>query len=96
MSTRLGQGSPVQLERRTHPHLRSLFNEARARIDDFFQDAGNWAGTPIDYLALRVVHETYPDLKPEDVRILVGAIERRYGQEQRFSQQDFQRLNARR
>lgn len=68
----------IQVDRRTHPHLRAIFSDARIRIDHFFHDSNNWAGTPIDYLALRVVHEAYPDLNTQDVRTLVAAIERQY------------------
>lgn len=68
----------IQVDRRTHPHLRAIFSDARIRIDHFFHDSNNWAGTPIDYLALRVVHEAYPDLDTQDVRTLVAAIERQY------------------
>ena len=77
----------IEVERRTHPHLRSLYTDARIRIDHFFHDSNNWAGTPIDYLALRVVHEAYPGLSTEDVRILVAAIERRYENEVRIETQ---------
>jgi hypothetical protein len=68
----------IQVDRRTHPQLRAIFSDARIRIDHFFHDSSNWAGTPIDYLALRVVHEAYPDLNTQDVRTLVAAIEQRY------------------
>ena len=78
MSTYADHDGAIQVERRIHPQLRSIFNDARIRIDHFFHDSNNWAGTPIDYLALRVVHEAYPDLSTEDVRTLVAAIERRY------------------
>lgn len=75
-------------ERRTHPHLRAIYQDACARIDHFFHDSSNWAGTPIDYLALRVVHEAYPDLDTKDVRVLVCAIERHYVQARRVQQQE--------
>lgn len=75
---RIDSSGVIQVERRVHPHLRAIFNDARIRIDHFFHDSNNWAGTPIDYLALRVVHEAYPDLSTQDVRTLVAAIERRY------------------
>ena len=78
MSTYPDRDGTIQVERRIHPHLRSIFSDARLRIDHFFHDSNNWAGTPIDYLALRVVHESYPDLSTQDVRLLVAAIERRY------------------
>ena len=78
MSTYVDEAGAIQVERRTHPQLRHIFNDARIRIDHFFHDSNNWAGTPIDYLALRVVHEAYPDLSTQEVRTLVAAIERRY------------------
>lgn len=63
-------------ERRQHPHLRAIYPEARIHIDHLFHNSHDWAGSPIDYLAQRVIHENYPHLQGEDVRILVGAIER--------------------
>ena len=63
MSTYAESDGAIQVERRTHPHLRAVYSDARIRIDHFFHDSSNWAGTPIDYLALRVVHEAYPDLR---------------------------------
>lgn len=63
-------------ERRRHPHLRAIYPEARIHIDHLFHYSHDWAGSPIDYLAHRVIHENYPYLHGEDVRILVGAIER--------------------
>lgn len=82
MSTHVDPGGAIQVERRIHPQLRLLFNDARIRIDHFFRDSSHWAGTPLDYLALRVVHEAYPDLSTQDVRTLVAAIERRYERQQ--------------
>ena len=81
MSTNVLRGEATQIDRRTHPHLRAIYADARVRIDHFFQNSHNWAGTPIDYLALRVIHEVYPDLPGEHVRLLIRAIERQYGQQ---------------
>lgn len=81
MHTNADSAGAIQVDRRTHPHLRAIFSDARIRIDHFFHDSNHWAGTPIDYLALRVVHEAYPDLSTQDVRTLVAAIERRYEKE---------------
>lgn len=67
-----------RMERRHHHHLRAIFEEARARIDHFFHSGTDWANSPMDYLAHRVVHEAYPVLTTQDVRLLVDAIERRY------------------
>jgi hypothetical protein len=66
----------TSIERRQHPHLRAIYVDARARIDHFFHNAHDWAGSPIDYLAHRLIHEAYPQLTSRDVKVLVGAIER--------------------
>ena len=68
-------------ERRQHPKLRSIFPDARVRIDHFFHQHDEWAGSSIDYLALRVIHEAYPDLSHEEVRVLMNAVEQRVQQE---------------
>ena len=83
MSTQVmhNDAGAIQVDRRTHPHLRAIYGDARVRIDHFFHNASDWAGTPIDYLALRVVHEAYPHLTAHDVRTLVAAIEHRYEEE---------------
>jgi hypothetical protein len=66
----------AQTERRLYPHLRNLYPDARLHIDHIFHNRHDWAGSPIDYLAQRIIHETYPQLGSNEVRILVGAIER--------------------
>lgn len=63
-------------DRRQNIRLRTIYDEARERIDHFFHSDNRWAGSSIDYLALRVIHEAYPDLTPDEVRLLVAAIER--------------------
>ncbi|MBI5329630.1 MAG: hypothetical protein HZB71_03355 [Betaproteobacteria bacterium] len=71
----------AQRERRQHPHLRAIYPDARGRIDHFFHNTHEWAGSPIDYLAHRLIHEAYPQLTTADVRVLVGAIERKHQEE---------------
>ncbi len=63
-------------ERRRHPHLRAIYPDARIQIDHLFHNRHDWAGSPIDYLAQRAIHEAWPHLQGDDVRTLVGAIER--------------------
>lgn len=69
-----GQSLP---ERRQHPRLRAIFDDAKARVERFFAATESWAGSSLGHLALRLVHEAYPELSSQDVRILVAAIERR-------------------
>ena len=78
METRIDNQGAYHDERRRHPHLRAIFDDACGRIDHFFHANGEWANSPMDYLAHRVVHEAYPGLTSRDVRLLVTAIESRY------------------
>jgi hypothetical protein len=78
MSTFIDKQGVFHNERRRHPHLRAIYDDARGRIDHFFHAATEWANSPIDYLAHRVVHEAYPSLTPHEVKTLVAAIERTY------------------
>lgn len=78
MGTFINDQGAYHNERRRHHHLRVIFQEARARIDHFFHADPDWANSPRDYLAHRVVHEAYPSLTSQDVRTLVTAIERGY------------------
>jgi hypothetical protein len=73
-----GQERP---DRRQNPRLRTIYSEVRDKLDHFFHCKKEWAGSSIDYLALRLVHEAYPDLSSDEVRILVAAIERSLGAE---------------
>lgn len=63
-------------ERRAHPRLRAIYHDANALIDHFFRHRHEWAGSSINYVAQRVIHEHYPTLSAEDVLLLVSAIER--------------------
>ncbi len=63
-------------ERRHYLHLRTIYPDARVHIDHIFHNRHDWAGSPIDYVAQRVIHEAYPQLGSNEVRILVSAIER--------------------
>lgn len=68
----------IQLdERRKHHALRAIFDDARVRIEKFFLPDSPWAGESVDYLARRVMRESYPDMTAGDIQILVGAIARR-------------------
>lgn len=75
-----------QHERRHHPHLRAIYSDARGRIDHFFHSGTDWVNSPIDYLAHRVVHDAYPSLSTQDVRLLVAAIERDYQRQYSMAQ----------
>lgn len=64
-------------DRRQNPRLRAIFDDARERVERFFHATEDWVGSSIEHLALRLVHEAYPDLSSQEVRILLTAIERR-------------------
>ena len=47
-------------ERRRHLHLRVLYDDASNRIEQFFRHRNEWAGSSINYLAQRIIHEDAP------------------------------------
>jgi hypothetical protein len=61
-------------ERRLKPHLREIFDDVNKRLAHYLHEQGEWAGSSIDFLALRIVHENYPELSPDEVREVVTAI----------------------
>lgn len=67
-------GRAAHPERRRHNHLRAIYDDAVEHVRHLFGTGGDWVGTSIDYAALRLVHEKYPELTPADVRTLVTAI----------------------
>jgi hypothetical protein len=64
---------------RYHPDRRGNitahpYDDVSERIDRFYHSNHDWAGTSTDFMALRVVHEAYPELSPQEIRTLVTAI----------------------
>ena len=78
MSTLINERDGVSGERRHQHHLRAIYEDVKAHIQHFFHAETDWANSPRDYLAQRMVHEAYPQLSAQDVRVLVAAIERGY------------------
>lgn len=70
------QVAGAQPERRKYPHLRAIYDEARQHIDHLFRGNREPAARPMDRIAQRIIQQRYPNLSSEDIRILVGAIER--------------------
>lgn len=68
----------IEGERRVNPHLRGLYDDVLMRIDHAFHHHHEWAGSSINFLARRVVHEAYPDLHGNDIEVLAAAIERQH------------------
>lgn len=66
-------------ERRTNPHLRSVFADAYEVLQPFFDPANNWGGQPHEHLAYRALHERFPDFSGDDVFTLVTAAKRVFG-----------------
>lgn len=61
-------------DRRQNGRLRHIFDDASVHLQELFKLHDDWVGTSIDYAALRMVHERYRDLTPQEVRTLVTAI----------------------
>ncbi len=70
------QDTCVCQERRKYPHLRAIYDESRKYIDHLFQGNREPISGPMDHIAHRIIEKQYPNLSSEDIRILVGAIER--------------------
>lgn len=54
--------------------LRAIYDDAAEQLKHLFKTGEDWVGSSIDYVALRMVHERYPELTAEEVRELVTAI----------------------
>lgn len=63
----------VVAERRQNTNLRRIFDEARQLIAPFLDPTKAWGGAPMERLAYNMLRDRYPDLSPEEVRILVIA-----------------------
>lgn len=61
-------------DRRSNERLRTIYEDASERLHHLFRDQDDWAGSSIDYVALRLVHERYRELSAAEVRALVSAI----------------------
>ncbi len=61
-------------ERRRHPELRALFEEAYARIEPCFDPEQTWGGLPLEHFAFRMLREAYPQMSSQEARLLVGAL----------------------
>lgn len=70
------QEAGVRSERRKYPHLRAIYDEARQHIDHLFRGNQGPVSGPMDRIAHRIIEQRYPNLSSDDIRILVGAIER--------------------
>ncbi len=63
-------------ERRSRPHLRNIYEEARRHLDRIFRDRQPTDDSQADIEAHRIMHERYPHLGGDDIRVLVAAIRR--------------------
>lgn len=63
-------------DRRANPKLRTIFIEAYAVLQPFFDPANNWGGQTHEHLAYRALHEQFPGLSNLDVHTLVSAARR--------------------
>ncbi|MDD5365878.1 MAG: hypothetical protein PHR30_11100 [Gallionellaceae bacterium] len=61
-------------DRRVNGRLRAVYDDAAEHLHQLFGAHDDWAGSSIDYVALRMVHERYADLTPGEVRVLVTSI----------------------
>ena len=72
-----------RIERRQNIQLRNLFEEAYARVEPCPDPRQTWGRVPLEHLAFRMLREAYPDLPPQEVRLLICASVRVYRQRMR-------------
>lgn len=72
----------VPAERRQHPELRAVFEEAYARVESCFDPQRTWGGLPLEHFAFRMLREAYPQFSSQETRLLVGALLRVYRERQ--------------
>jgi hypothetical protein len=63
-------------ERRRHPHLRTIYEEAQRHLDHIFRDRQSPEESQAEIEAHRIMQERYSHLGNDDIRILVAAIQR--------------------
>lgn len=61
-------------ERRMNDKLRAIYHEAWELVHHLYKSDEDWAGSSIDFAALRLMHEHFKDLTAQEVRILVSSI----------------------
>lgn len=61
-------------DRRRNGRLREIYEDAAQQLHHLFKAHGDWVGSSIDFVALRLLHERYQDLTPGEVRSLVTSI----------------------
>lgn len=65
-------------ERRIHLDLREIFEEAYLLVLPFLDPVQGFGRQPLIRQAYIRIHETYPELTPQEVAILVPALQRVY------------------
>lgn len=65
---------PGIAERRTHPHLRAIFEDAYLIVEPIL----NSSVSSTSHFIRIAVHDAYPDLPQQDISMLCGALERVY------------------
>lgn len=66
----------MEQERRASPEIRDIFVRAYDVLEPFFDPANQWAGQNHEHLAFRSLHESFPDLSPSQVLVIVEAAKR--------------------
>lgn len=56
--------------------LAEILPQAYDLLAPFFDPANNWAGQPHEHLAFLALHEKFPDLKPDQLNVVVSAMKK--------------------
>jgi hypothetical protein len=66
----------MQQEKRRHPGLREIFEDACAIAEPFLDPKNGINGVPLVRHAYIAIHERFPELTLQELSILVPAVER--------------------
>jgi hypothetical protein len=69
------QGKPHP-DRRSHSHLRVIFDDFQRIVAPFVSTTGNWGSGDLSYLARRQIQESFPNLSHNEINILIQAVAR--------------------
>jgi hypothetical protein len=70
------QHSGTSAERRKHPHIREVFDEAYRIAFPLLASHGEGGGTPSHSMLHQTLHNAFPDLHKQDLPILVASLTR--------------------
>lgn len=64
----------IENDRRRHPHLRVVYENACRITAPFFDPENGWGSSPLTLYARQALCEAHPELTGQDIAILLAAV----------------------